>query len=277
MTEPFKKSTDSLYIIDRWQKEAPGLTAGFTSKEGGTGLFNGLNMAFHVNDDPDAVQKNRRIIGEQAGIPADQWIGCEQTHGIHIEHVSKKDRGRGALDYDSALSSTDGLFTDDTGVLLTLCYADCVPLYFYDSEVKRVGAAHAGWKGSVEGIGPAMIKKWKEAGSQLEDIQIVIGPSICGDCYKVGKMVVDKAAEWFEKNEMKPFFPVSNEPDTFYFSLQTFNRDLFIKAGIPEENIQMTRLCTSCSSDFFSHRRDEGHTGRMMSYIGWKEWDHESH
>ncbi|OMP68530.1 peptidoglycan editing factor PgeF [Domibacillus epiphyticus] len=271
MTEPFKKSKNGLYFIDRWEKEAPGLTAGFTSKEGGFGRFNGLNMAFHVKDDLAGVQKNRIMVGEQAGITADNWVGCEQTHGIHIEHVTKKDSGRGALDYDSAFSSTDGLYTNDSGILLTLCYADCVPLYFYDNKSLRIGAAHAGWKGSVGGIGPAMIEKWKEEGSRMEDIHVVIGPSICGDCYKVGKSVIDEAIKWYGKDEMKSFLPVSNEPCTFYFSLQTFNRDLFIKAGIPEENIQVTRLCTSCSSDFFSHRRDNGDTGRMISFIGWKE------
>jgi YfiH family protein len=271
MTEPFKKSIDGLYRIERWEKESPGLTAGFTSKDEGSGIFNGLNMAFHVNDDPAAVQQNRICIGEKTGIPAGQWIGCEQTHGMHIEHVSKEDSGRGALDYDSALSSTDGLYTKDPGVLLTLCYADCVPLYFYDRSSKQIGAAHAGWKGSVGGIGPAMIEKWKEAGSQLKDIEVVIGPSICGDCYKVGKMVANKADKWYSLHEIKSFLPVSDEPDTFYFSLQNFNRDLLLKAGVPKENIHMTRLCTNCSSDFFSYRRDKGHTGRMMSYIGWKE------
>lgn len=271
MIEPFKKSVDGLYRIEHWEKKFPGLTAGFTSKHEGSGVFNGLNMAFHVNDDPLAVQQNRMRIGDKIGIHVRQWVGCEQTHGTHIEQVLKEDGGRGALGYASALTSTDGLYTNDQGILLTLCYADCVPLYFYDQSSKRIGSAHAGWKGSVGGIGSAMIEKWKKQGSRLEDIEVVIGPSICGNCYKVGKKVADKADKWYSDYEIKSFLPVSDEPDTFYFSLQNFNKDIFLKAGVLEENVYMTRLCTSCSPDFFSYRRDGGHTGRMMSYIGWKE------
>ncbi|MGG3451406.1 peptidoglycan editing factor PgeF [Domibacillus aminovorans] len=271
MTEPFKKSIDGLYCIERWEKEFPGLIAGFTSKNEGSGIFNKLNTAFHVHDDPSAVRQNRIRIGEKTGIPVRQWVGCEQTHSTHIEQVTKEDSGRGALDYDSALSSTDGLYTNDLGILLTLCYADCVPLYFCDRSSKRIGTAHAGWKGSVGGIGSAMIKKWEKQGSRLEDIEVVIGPSICGNCYKVGKMVTDEAEKWYSRYETRSFLPVSDEPDTFYFSLQNFNKDIFLKSGVLEENIYMTHLCTSCSPDFFSYRRDGGHTGRMMSYIGWKE------
>lgn len=273
MAEPFKKTNDGLYHIEAWEKKVPGLVAGFTSKEGGAGKYGGLNMAFHVNDDQKSVQQNRETISAAIGIPADQWIGCEQTHGTRIEHVSKSSKGRGALDYESALPSTDGLYTDEPGVLLTLCYADCVPLYFYDRVTKKIGSAHAGWKGSVGGIGPKMMEQWKKEGSCLQDVEAVIGPSICGKCYKVGSSVISEAEKWYEPGEETSFTLVSNERDAFYFSLQTFNKDILVKAGVPVENIQVTQLCSSCSPDFFSHRRDNGYTGRMMSYIGWKGRD----
>ncbi|MCP3761919.1 peptidoglycan editing factor PgeF [Domibacillus sp. A3M-37] len=276
MTEPFKKTGSGLFHMEKWEKEEPGLSAGFTSKEGGSGKYNGLNMAFHVHDEPASVQQNRKNTGQVIGFPVDKWIGCEQTHDVHIAHVSNRDIGRGALDYETAFSSTDGLYTDDAGVLLTLCYADCVPLYFIDRVTKRIGTAHAGWKGAVSGIGPIMIKKWEQEGSCLQDIEVAIGPSICGSCYKVGASVITAAEKWYKPGEEVPFSPVPNEPDMYYFSLQTFNKDLLIKKGISPENIYMTALCSSCSPDFFSHRRDRGYTGRMMGYIGWKEGNHES-
>ena len=154
MTEPFKKSIDGLYRIERWEKELPGLTAGFTSKNEGSGIFHGLNMAFHVHDDPSAVRQNRMRIGEKTGIPVRQWVGCEQTHGTHIEQVSKEDSGRGALDYDSALSSTDGLYTNDLGILLTLCYADCVPLYFETDRQKELVRHMQAGKDLSEALAP---------------------------------------------------------------------------------------------------------------------------
>ena len=276
MIEPFKRADSGLFHIEKWEKEEPGLAAGFTSKKGGSGKYNGLNMAFHVQEEPVSVQQNRKKTGAAIEFSVEQWIGCEQTHDVSIKHVSKNDTGRGALDYETALSSTDGLYTDDTGVLLTLCYADCVPLYFIDHRTKRIGTAHAGWKGSVSGIGPKMVEKWEQEGSRLQDIEAAIGPSICGSCYKVGASVIKAAEKWYKPGEEVPFSPVPNELDTYYFSLQTFNKDLLVKKGIAPENVYVTALCSSCSPDFFSHRRDRGYTGRMMGYIGWKEGNHES-
>ncbi|WP_082220303.1 peptidoglycan editing factor PgeF [Domibacillus robiginosus] len=275
MIEPFKKADNGLFYLEKWEREEPGLVAGFTSTAGGTGRYNGLNMAFHVQDQSSVVQENRRKVAELIDFPTSAWVGCEQTHEVHIASVSKSDRGRGALDYETALAATDGLDSNETGVLLTLCYADCVPLYFLDRTTKRIGTAHAGWKGAVGGIGPNMIKKWKQEGSRLEDIEAAIGPSICGSCYKVGASVVEAVRKWYQPNEDMPFSPVRNERDTYFFSLQLFNRDLLIKEGLPPENIHVTSLCSSCSTDFFSHRRDRGHTGRMMGYIGWKEGNYE--
>lgn len=270
MIEPFKKTIDGVYHIDSWEKKAPGLVAGFTSKNGGTGKYSGLNMAFHVNDEKSSVQQNRQHVSEIIGFPIKNWVGCEQTHETHIASVSKSSRGCGALDYESALSSTDGLYTNETGVLLTLCYADCVPLYFFDRTTKKIGSAHAGWKGSVGGIGPKMVLQWEKEGSSLRDIEVVIGPSICKDCYQVGNSVITEAEKWYDAQDEKAFNSVLNKPDTYYFSLQMFNKDILVKTGIPLENIQVTQLCSSCSPDFFSHRRDQGFTGRMMSFIGWK-------
>lgn len=276
MTEPFKKTAGGLFHLKKWEQEEPGLVAGFTSKADGLGTYNGLNMAFHVQDEPASVQKNRKKTAELLGFPISRWVGCEQTHEVNIAHVSKSDIGRGALDYETAIASTDGLYSDEAGVLLTLCYADCVPLYFLDGKTKRIGTAHAGWKGSVGGIGPNIIKKWKQEGSCLKDIKAAIGPSICGSCYKVGVSVVEAAEKWYLPDEEMPFSPVPGEADTYFFSLQDFNKDLLIKEGVLPENIYVTSLCSSCAPVFFSHRRDGGHTGRMMGYIGWKEGNHES-
>ncbi|WP_046175124.1 peptidoglycan editing factor PgeF [Domibacillus indicus] len=276
MTEPFEKTNSGLFHIERWEREEPGLAAGFTSKEGGSGKYNGLNMAFHVHEEPVYVQKNRKYVSKALEFPVDQWIGCEQTHDISIESVSKKDAGRGALDYETALLSTDGLYTDTAGILLTLCFADCVPLFFLDRSTKRIGTAHAGWKGSVNGIGPKMAGEWENEGSRLQDIEVAIGPSICGSCYKVGASVAAEVQKWYKPGEEAPFSPVPNKTDTYFLSLQKFNKDLLVKKGIPPENIYVTSLCSSCSPEFFSHRRDKGYTGRMMGYIGWKEGNHES-
>lgn len=273
MTEPFVSTHDSFYTIKDWHEAIPGLVAGFSTKIGGrsTGDFASLNTGFHVNDRPEDVRANREALGQLLGLPAAAWVGACQTHGSRIARVTPADSGKGALHYDSSLPDTDGLYTEETGILLTLCFADCVPLYFLSRKHKRVGAAHAGWKGTVLGIGASLVEQWKKDGIKPEEIEAVIGPSICQNCYKVDSRVIDKASQWLDGRHPLPFSPVAGEAEQFQLSLQELNKLILIKAGVPQQNIRSTKRCTSCSTEFFSHRRDKGTTGRMLGFIGWKE------
>lgn len=273
MTEPFVSAHDSFYIIEDWHEAVPGLVAGFSTKIGGksTGEFTSLNTGFHVNDRIEAVRANRQQLGRLLDVSAETWVGACQTHGSRIACVTKADGGKGALSYDSSLADTDGLYTEEKGTLLTLCYADCVPVYFLSKKHKRAGIAHAGWKGTVAGIGANMVKQWQKDGIQPEEIEAVIGPSICGKCYKVDSRVIDEARRWVDDSSLLPYSPAAGEPGQYHLSLQKLNELILIKAQIPKENIRSTKLCTSCNTEFFSHRRDQGKTGRMLGFIGWKE------
>ncbi|WP_203362235.1 peptidoglycan editing factor PgeF [Bacillus sp. REN10] len=273
MKEPFVSIHKSVYVIKEWQDRSPGLVAGFTTKEGGMSgaVFKSLNMGFHVGDCVEHVCENRQLLSKTLDFPVSSWVGAVQTHEDRIVTVGEKDKGKGALDYQTSFEATDGFFTDEKGILLTLCYADCVPLYFFSNKFNRIGTAHAGWKGTVSGIGLKMVKKWEEEGIPLQEIEVVIGPSICGDCYIVDDYVIDKARQWEESNNALFYAPVDGRKSNYHLSLQQLNKLILMKAGIPQENIQMTHYCTSCHSEFFSHRRDLGKTGRMMGFIGWKE------
>ena len=273
MTEPFVSAHDSFYIIKDWHEVIPGLVAGFSTKIGGksTGDFDSLNTGFHVNDRLEDVIANRQKLGGLLGLPAEAWIGACQTHGNRIACVTRLDSGKGALSYDSSLPDTDGLYTEEKGILLTLCYADCVPLYFLSKKYERVGTAHAGWKGTVLGIGANLVERWKEDGIEPKEIEAVIGPSICENCYKVDSRVIDRARQWISDLHPLPFSPVAGEAGQFHLSLQKLNKLILMRSGIPPENIRLTKWCTSCSAEFFSHRRDKGKTGRMLGFIGWKE------
>ncbi|KMY53546.1 laccase [Bacillus sp. FJAT-27231] len=273
MTEPFVSAHNSFYIIKDWHETIPGLVAGFSTKMGGksTGEFDSLNTGFHVNDRLEDVIANRQKLGELLRFPAEAWIGACQTHGNRIACVTKSDSGRGALSYDSSLPDTDGLYTDEKGILLTLCYADCVPLYFLSRKHGRIGTAHAGWKGAVLGIGANLVEQWKKDGIEPQEIETVIGPSICKDCYKVDSRVIEAAQRWISDLDNPPFSLVDGEAGQFHLSLQELNKLILLKAGLPLENVRVTKWCTSCSTEFFSHRRDQGKTGRMLGFIGWKE------
>ncbi|PLT34289.1 peptidoglycan editing factor PgeF [Bacillus sp. V5-8f] len=272
MKETFILKKEQYYEIENWQSAWPGLIAGFTTKNGGcsSGEFTRLNTGFHVGDIPADVVKNRKIIADGLHFPLETWVGAEQTHETNIIKAGQEEKGRGSGDYPSAIKATDGMYTNEKGILLTLCFADCVPLYFIAPKKGYIGAAHAGWKGTVNGIAQKMIEKWNAEGISSTEIYAVIGPSICGDCYVVDDKVVSLVKNMLEENDEKPYTLISK--GQYQLNLRALNAAVLEKAGVPKSQIEVTGLCTSCnSSQFFSHRKDQGKTGRMMSFIGWKE------
>lgn len=270
--EPFVLQGQSFFTIENWMEQIPNLIVGMTTKNGGSskGSFENLNLGFHVGDIQEDVCSNRMKVADSLHFPLSSWVGAEQTHEIHIKKVTKADRGKGADSYDHSFKATDGFFTKESDILLTLCFADCVPLFFVAPEHHMIGAAHAGWKGTVREIGRHMVETWGREGISPEKIFAAIGPSICGECYIVDDYVINFVQNILEDNGKKPYNLIKN--GQYSLDLRELNKLVLMKAGIKEENILMTHYCSSCDKDmFFSHRRDQGRTGRMMSFIGWKE------
>lgn len=271
--EPFILKRTSFFEIEDWTKDYPDLVAGFTTKHGGfsNAPFASLNFGFHVGDVEQNVCENRSRLADLIDFPLKRWIGAEQTHETNIRKVTNADLGKGALSYDDAFKSTDGFYTNKDGILLTLAFADCVPLYFLVPKKRIIGVAHAGWKGTVGGIGAEMISiLQKKEDIDPKEVQVVIGPSICGNCYVVDETVITHLQNKLEAVEEKPYNLIGD--NQYQLNLREANRLLLIRAGVQEDNIKETKYCTSCHHDvFFSHRKDLGQTGRMISFIGWKE------
>ncbi|WP_312095300.1 peptidoglycan editing factor PgeF [Niallia sp.] len=269
--EPFTLRNKQLFNLDLWEQQFPNLIAGFTTKNGGNskGDYASLNMAFHVNDQKETVIANRKQVAQDLSIPLERWIGAEQTHKVNIEEVTNAQIGMGAKDYESALKDTDGFFTFEKNILLTLCFADCVPLYFIHPATKAIGIAHAGWQGTVKGIAREMMKVFASHNIPAEEILAVIGPSITDRHYIVDDRVINEVEKAVHLKQ-KPYATVS--PGQYSLNLQEINKQILLEAGMMESNIHLTNYCTyQDDAYFFSHRRDKGKTGRMMSYIGWRE------
>lgn len=129
------------------------LTAAVSCRDGGVsqGFFTSLNMGLHVGDDPSLVVENRKRFFDALGADSRTLINCSQVHGTHIEIVGKEDCGRGALSLDTAIPDTDGLITNEANVPITMNYADCTPLFFYDPK-GVIALSHGGWRGTAGNI-----------------------------------------------------------------------------------------------------------------------------
>lgn len=270
--EPFqlqkKQNEPVLFMLQKWIDSAPGLTAGFTTRIADEQGTKACNTALHVGDDPANVIANRTNIASSLGFDLEAWTCAEQVHGNHVARVTRKERGKGRLSRESAVQQTDGLTTNESDVLLTSFYADCVPLYFFDPESKAIGLAHAGWKGTVLNIAGNMIRHFEEQyGTDRQRLLAAIGPSIGTCCYEVDERVIEKV-----KQLSIPVEIVKKMNGHYDLDLKECNRQLMIKAGINPNCIEISTWCTSCEPEFFfSHRRDQGKTGRMASWIGWKK------
>lgn len=241
------------------------LSVGFTSRIGG------LNVALHVNDDENAVIQNRRLLGRTLGIEPERWVCAEQVHGKRIEHVGRHACGAGFLHLSDAVPGTDGLMTDEPGVWLTSFYADCVPLYFYDPVHGAIAVAHAGWRGTVADMAGQVVDSMERRyGSKATELRALIGPSIGACCYEVDEFVADKVAELLSFDSATEHVLQSSigSVGKYMLDLKRCNQLLMMKAGLLSDHIEMSQWCTSCRTDlFFSHRAEQGKTGRMAAWI----------
>ncbi len=273
--DPFQQKSPYAMMIHDWTNmtcSGKEVLAGFTTKNGGFSLspYQSLNTGLHVGDDASSVQLNRQVIADATAVPLSDWVFADQTHEDRIKKVTKEQRGKGSLHYHEALPGTDGLYTSERNIMLALCFADCVPLYFLAPQHGLIGTAHAGWKGTVKQIGAKMIELWvNQEGAKTDQIQVVIGPSIGSCCYRVDDVVLNQVKQLPFLTE-DVYSEISQ--GQYKLDLKTLNKNVLLHAGMKEENIHVSSMCTSCNDQlFFSHRRDQGKTGRMMSFVGFKE------
>ncbi|MBN8250166.1 peptidoglycan editing factor PgeF [Priestia flexa] len=266
-----KSHHESFMWLRPWMDENSQLLSGFTTKNGGISEppFTSFNLGLHVHDNKEHVILNRELLANHLNMPLSNWVCAEQVHNSVVQKVTRKQSGKGMHAYEDGIAQTDGIYTNESNVLLALCYADCVPLYFYAPNHHMVGLAHAGWQGTVKDIAGEMIRKWvQEEQIPVEDIYAAVGPAIESCCYIVDDRVISAVNEVASSADVY----VQISPNQYRLDLKKLNVYLMKKAGVNEANITVSSHCTSCEDDlFFSHRRDQGKTGRMFSFIGFKE------
>lgn len=217
-----------------------------------------LNLSFKVGDDPQNVIANRTIVAEFLGLSVSNLVFPDQTHTSNVQVVN-------SLGDLSHLENTDAVITNKPQICLCVMSADCVPILLFDKKRNVIAAIHAGWRGTVAEIVTNTIKKMhQEYGSEAKDIVASIGPSISAEVYEVGKEVIDKVRLLFGSLEgiieLK-----SNEKGLF--NLWEANKQLLMKSGVKEENIEVAGICTFKNSDTYFSHRNSSNTGRFAAGI----------
>lgn len=254
--------------VPAWTRQ--GIQVAFSSRESGVsrGLYESLNLAFHVEDDPALVLANRLRFLAALDYPLEDMVSAQQVHGVHAHLVEKKDQGRGTREQESAIAACDALVTRASLGLMAF-FADCVPIFFFCPETGTIGLAHAGWKGTVHNIVKEVIKLLQSQGSIAEKCQVAIGPCIGPCCYEVGE---DLACLVREKIPFWESILISTEKGD-HLHLAEINRQWLLSEGVLAENIAISGECTACHPESFYSYRREGKTGRMSGVIIKSKWE----
>lgn len=247
----------------------------FTTRLGGVseGEFSSLNLSFHRGDKREAVEENYRRLSLALGVSYDSFVCSAQTHTTNVVRVGKADAGRG-ITGDRAFADVDGMVTDEPGVTLVTYFADCVPLYFVDPVRRAIGLSHSGWRGTAGRMGRVTLEKMKrEFGTDAADVVCAIGPSICRDCYEVSEDVAEVFRKEFAGQECEIISAKGN--GKYQLDLWRANEIVLLAAGVKQENIAVTDVCTCCRPKLlFSHRASRGRRGNLAAALALREHTH---
>jgi YfiH family protein len=248
-------------LVPNWPA-SPQIGAFCTTRAGGISKapFSSLNLGRYVNDEAAAVSENRaRTI---ALLPAEPvWL--KQVHGTRVWDAD--------LAHSEAIIEADAAVTTKTNTVLTVMAADCLPVLISSPDGGVIGAAHAGWRGLVEGVLENTVDAMQakiglcDAGQYLAWLGPAIGPS----AFEVGEEVRAAFHEHAQKHALpspaKAFIAIDNKPGKYWANLYLLARQRLHSKGLT--HVYGGEFCTvRDENDFFSHRRD-GLSGRFAAFI----------
>jgi YfiH family protein len=216
-----------------------GAAAAFSTRLGGVSEspFDGLNLGLLTDDAEENVAENRRRLAVALGFEPEQVVFARQVHGTDL------------IEHPSEVREADGHVVRGPGVVPLVFVADCLPVAL--AGPKGAAMVHAGWRGLAGGIVAA-------GAEAVEATSAAIGPGIGPCCYEVGEEVLEAFSDLGE-----------GVAEGRMLDLPEVARRQLARAGV--ERVESAGLCTSCEPElFFSHRRDEGRTGRQGG-LAWIE------
>lgn len=237
----------------------PTIRHGFFGRRGGvsTGDFQGLNVSWSVGDDVGIVDRNRDIVRKAIG--AGPLAILRQVHSARVETLTAPP--------EPSTIEADALVTATPGIALAILTADCTPILLADPKAGIIGAAHAGWRGAVDGIIGNTVSAMEKLGATPADIIAAYGPTIHAPNYEVGDQFRTDFLALHPDGKRHFHTPQGQKP---HFDLPGFVAAQLEATGIG--TIEQTGTCTYAHPDrYFSHRyatHRGTRTGRQIAVIG---------
>ncbi len=223
-----------------------------------------LNLAFGRGDTDETVFSNLALFAEAVGVDEKSIISRPQIHSAKVLKAEGRNCGEGY--FVSTDEGCDGYVTAFPGVTLGVKTADCVPILFEDTDAHVIGAAHAGWRGTVSNIVGECVSSMVRLGAEPHRIRAAVGAAIHSCCYCVGEDFLDSAAKIAGDDVANAF--IKPRDGRLYSDIVGINRRFMLESGILPESIDVCSLCTCCHPElFYSHRYSKGQRGTMLSII----------
>lgn len=250
------------YLQPDWV-EPEGLVCGFTTRNGGSSRppFNSLNLGLGSGDQQSQVEANRAAVARAFELEPYLLLTAKQVHGSEILVI---DQPNPEVSHFQRVES-DAIITNQKNILIGILVADCFPVILYDQKKRASAVIHLGWRGVAAGLLSRTIKAMAEVfGSQACDLKVAVGPGIAAHSYEVDRPVRDQ----FRKGTDQ-WGRIAKEVSLGHWQLD-LQKGILLQldeAGIDRPAVDIVKECTCCHKEtFFSHRRDQGRTGRQMGF-----------
>lgn len=234
---------------------------GFFTRRGGasSGIFEGLNCGMGSSDQSEIVAINRQRVAEAMEV--------DKAHLTSVHQVHSADVFTATAPLSDERPRADALVTNQPGLALSILTADCQPVLFSDPEAGVIGAAHAGWRGALDGVLEATLDAMEALGATRATTRAVIGPCISQSAYEVGPEFLENFLT--EDPDTRRFF-ATGEGDRMLFDLPGYGMHRLQRAGVAQA--EWIRHCTYAdAARFYSYRRtthaQEADYGRLISCI----------
>ena len=245
-----------------------GAAHGFSTRLGGVSPapWDSLNLGVNRGDEPGRVRENFHRFCTALGTNPAAIVKNHQVHSTLVRAVTREDLC--SSPELPAPVDADGLVTDIPGLCLTIFSADCIPVLLYDPVRQVIAAAHAGWRGTAQGIAARAVERMVEDyHCRPGDILAAIGPGISPCCFETHADVPEGLRRGLGQEAEPCIRPLSRE-GKFSVDLKGANRHWLERAGLLAEHIAVSDACTACNgTDFWSHRLLGNRRGSMAAMI----------
>ncbi len=240
------------------------VVAGFSTRNGGVSRppYNSLNLGLGTADQKVNIEGNRATFARAFDLPPHRLLTVNQSHG---DDILLLDQDNPDLSHFLTVKA-DAIVTDQTEIMIGILTADCIPILVWHQETKVAAVIHAGWRGAANGLIPKVIKTIRtNFDCTTSGLMAAIGPGIGAHNYEVDRPVRDAFRQgsgfWSD---------IADETKLGHWRLDIplSCRLQLEQAGLNPQNIETATECTCCNPElFFSHRRDNGLTGRQIGFM----------